>query len=199
VAELRIYGDIAYGAITAAAVADQLEALSDASQIDIRLNSPGGSVFDGIAIHNAIARHPAKTTVHIDALAGSAASFIAMAGDEIVINRYAKMFIHDASGITIGNAADMSAAMTTLDMLSQTIAEVYAARAGGSADKWRRAMQVETWYTAAQAVEAGLADRIDSGAAGRAARPQSAPAAHLQRAVAVASARRNRRLLAQKG
>ncbi|MHA7661850.1 head maturation protease, ClpP-related [Mycolicibacterium sp. HS_4_1] len=196
--ELRIYDDIGYGAVTAAWVADQLEKLSAAAHIDIRINSTGGSVFDGVAIHNAIARHPAKTTVHIDGLAGSAASFIAMAGDEIVINRYAKMMIHDASGISVGNAADMGAAMAMLDQLSHTIAQMYADRAGGTPEQWRRAMLAETWYSADAAVKAGLADRVDTEPAqGRVSNATPAP---LQRAVAVAAARRQRRTLTnQKG
>lgn len=195
--ELRIYDGIGYGAITAAWIADQLEMRSTASQLDIRINSPGGSVFDGIAIHNAIVRHPAKTTVYVDGIAGSAASFIAMAGDEIIINRYAKMMIHDASAITIGNAADHGATMNMLDMLSQTIAQVYADRAGGTADQWRQAMLTETWYGADAAVKAGLADRIDT-TPERA--QQSQAGLPLQRVVAVAAARRQRRqLTTQKG
>lgn len=195
--ELRIYDDIAYGAVTASWVADQLETLAGATQIDIRLNSPGGSVFDGVAIHNAIARHPARTTIHIDGLAGSAASFIAMAGDEIVINRYAKMMIHDASGISIGNASDMGAAMSMLDQVSHTIAQMYADRAGGTVDQWRQAMRAETWYSADAAVKAGLADRIDD--ANTARTPRSHTGMPLQRVVAVAAARRQRRYLNQKG
>lgn len=202
--ELRIYDDIAYGAVTAAWVADQLENLSTAAHIDIRINSQGGSVFDGIAIHNAIARHPAETTVYVDGIAGSAASFIALAGDEIVINRYAKMMIHDASGIAIGNAADMSGAMVLLDTLSQTMAQMYADRAGGTAAQWRKAMQAETWYDADAAVAAGLADRIESSDQGRIpnATPQGAISNRtLQQVVAVAAARRQRthRVLTPKG
>ncbi|MBX7453403.1 Clp protease ClpP [Mycolicibacterium sp. 3033] len=199
-AELRIYDSIGYGGVTAAAVADQLDEMAGATRLDVRINSPGGSVFDGIAIHNAIARHPARTTIYIDALAGSAASFVAMAGDEIVINRYAKMMIHDASGITIGNAADMGAAMRTLDMLSQTIAEVYADRAGKTAEHWRRTMLAETWYSAEDAVAAGLADRVELD--GRKASGPSATASRsssLDLVVAVAGARRRRthRILTQ--
>lgn len=191
--ELRIYDSIGLGGVTAATVADQLEAIT-ASTLDVRINSEGGSVFDGIAIHNAIKRHPASTTVHIDGLAGSAASFIAMAGDEIVISRYAKMMIHDASGIVIGQAAEMGAMATVLDALSQTIAQVYADRAGGSADHWRQAMLTETWYSADAAVKAGLADRIDPPAITR-----PAATAQAARAVAVAAARRvrNHRLTAE--
>lgn len=193
-AELRIYDSIGLGGTTAARFADQLEAIS-APALDIRINSEGGSVFDGIAIHNAIKRHPAKTTVYIDGLAGSAASFIAMAGDEIVINRYAKMMIHDASGIVIGQAAEMGAMANVLNALSQTIAQVYADRAGGTADQWRQAMLTETWYSADAAVTAGLADRIESASTSR----QPAGSAQLSRAVAVAAARRarNHRLTAK--
>lgn len=196
-AELRIYDNIGYGGVTSAWVADQLEKFAGADQLDIRINSPGGSVFDGIAIHNVIARHPAKTTIHIDGTAASAASFIAMAGDEIIINRYASMMIHDASAVTIGNAADHGYTADMLDALSQTIAQVYADRAGGTADQWRKAMLTETRYSAEEAVNAGLADRIS----GRVAQPQSvAPPAH-GRAVAVAAARRarNLRIANQKG
>lgn len=191
-AELRIYDDIGLGGVSAAHIADQLEAIT-APELDIRINSPGGSVFDGIAIYNAIERHPAKVTMHIDGLAGSAASFIAMAGDEIVINRYAKMMIHDASGIVIGAAADMGAMAGVLNMLSQTIAQVYADRAGGTTEHWRQAMLTETWYSADEAVKAGLADRI----AGPAPRTKTATPPRqgaYGQAVAVAAARRARNL-----
>ncbi|MFN6549496.1 head maturation protease, ClpP-related [Mycolicibacterium septicum] len=191
-AELRIYDDIGLGGMSAAQIADQLEAIT-APELDIRINSPGGSVFDGIAIYNAIERHPAKVTMYIDGLAGSAASFIAMAGDEIVINRYAKMMIHDASGIVVGAAADMGAMAGVLNMLSQTIAQVYADRAGGTTEQWRQAMLTETWYSAEDAVQAGLADRI-SGPASRTKTATPPRQGAYGQAVAVAAARRTRKL-----
>ena len=186
-AEVRIYDDIGPGGVSAAQIADQLEAMT-APELDIRINSSGGSAFDGIAIYNAIERHPARTTVYIDGLAGSAASFIAMAGDEVVISRYAKMMIHDASGVVVGAAADMGAMAGLLNMLSQTIAQVYADRAGGTADQWRQAMLTETWYSADEAVKAGLADRIAGPAQTKTATPTRG------RVVAVAAARRARNL-----
>jgi ATP-dependent protease ClpP protease subunit len=83
-----------------------------------------------------------------------------MAGDTIAMQKPAKMMIHDASGIVLGNAADMQAMADLLDELSDTIAGIYADRAGGTAATWRDAMKAETWYSAAAAVEAGLADRV---------------------------------------
>lgn len=131
-----------------------------APAIDLHINSGGGVVFDAIAIHAALKNHPATVDVFIDGLAASAASFVAMAGDTVTIEKPAKMMIHDAAGLVIGNAADMREFADLLDELSDTIAGMYADRAGGSVDQWRAAMRAETWYSAAQAVAAGLADRV---------------------------------------
>lgn len=177
-AELLFYENVG----SAEPFARELAAI-DTMQLIVRINSRGGSAFDGIAIYNAIARHPAHTTVYVDGLAASAASVIAMAGDEIVISKYAKMMIHDASGVVMGTAADMTAFAKVLDQLSANIATVYADRAGGDVKNWRAAMHAETWYPADAAVKAGLADRIDTGRT----TPQN-----VQRAVAVAAARRQR-------
>lgn len=162
-AELFIYGAIGdyWGDddVTAAAFARALRGIT-APALDLHINSPGGLVFDGVAIYSALLNHPATVDVYVDGIAASAASFIAMAGDTVTIEKPAKMMIHDAGGIVIGNAADMREMAELLDELSNTIAEIYADRAGGDVETWREAMQVETWYSAAEAVEAGLADRV---------------------------------------
>lgn len=139
-----------------------VRALADVSakDIDLRINSGGGLVFDGIAIYGALLEHPARVTAHVDGIAASAASFIAMAGDEIEISKPAKMMIHDAAGLAIGDARTMREMADLLDDLSTTIAEVYADRAGGKVSEWRAAMLAETWYGSAEAVAAGLADRV---------------------------------------
>lgn len=131
-----------------------------ASTIDLHINSPGGYVFDGIAIHAALLNHAATVEVSIDGVAASAASFVAMAGDIISIEKPAKMMIHDAAALTIGNADDHRDSAALLDELSDTIAGIYADRAGGTVEQWRDAMKVETWYGSAEAVAAGLADRV---------------------------------------
>jgi ClpP class serine protease len=109
---------------------------------------------------NALRGHKAKITTVVDGIAASAASFIAMAGDEIVMNRNSELMIHDASGVCVGNAKDMQAMHSDLERISNNIASIYAERSGGTVEDWRAAMLAETWYSADEAVEAGLADRV---------------------------------------
>src|SRR5690606_30998836 len=161
-AELLLYDEIGFWGIWAVDVAAALSTVS--GPLHVRVNSPGGDVFDGIAIFNMLADYPDQVTVTVDSLAASAASFIAMAGDTIRMNRASQMMIHGASGGCRGNAADMRAMAGLLDQISDTIAGIYAARAGGETAEWRERMLVDggwgTWYTGEQAVEAGLADEL---------------------------------------
>ena len=162
-AEVFIYGTIGddwnEDGVTAASFVKGLRAIT-APRIDLHLNSPGGLVFDGVAIYSALRNHPAAVTSFVDGVAASAASFVAMAGEEIVIEKPAKMMIHDANGLVLGNAADMREMADLLDDLSDTIAGIYADRAGKTVAHWRAAMRAQTWYGAAEAVAAGLADRV---------------------------------------
>lgn len=128
--------------------------------ITMHINSGGGDVFDAIAMHAALINHSAKVNVVVDGVAASAASFLAMAGDTVAIEKPARMMIHDASGLTIGNEADHREMADLLGQVSDTIAGIYADRAGGDVKTWRNAMRTESWYTAPQAVEAGLADQV---------------------------------------
>ncbi|WP_431897912.1 head maturation protease, ClpP-related [Nonomuraea sp. bgisy101] len=157
-AELMIYDEISYWGVCATDVAAALASIS--GDLHVRINSPGGDVFDGLAIYNMLIDYPGQVTVTVDGLAASAASFIAMAGDRVVMNRGSQAMIHDASGLCWGNAADMKAMAALLDQVSTTLASIYAARAGGDIDTWRTYMRDETWYTAEAAVEAGLADEL---------------------------------------
>ncbi|MFI9154497.1 head maturation protease, ClpP-related [Streptomyces sp. NPDC053367] len=131
-----------------------------ASNILLRVNSPGGQVYEGIAIANALRAHPASVTVQVDGIAASIASVIAMAGDRVRMMPNAMLMLHDASGLTVGNAADHRETAELLDKISGNIADAYAARAGGTRDEWRQVMVQETWYTAEEAVAAGLADEV---------------------------------------
>lgn len=130
----------------------------DVDELEVRLNSPGGQVWDGIAIMNALRAHRATVEVHVDGLAASIASVIAMAGDQIVMSRGAQMMIHCGSTIAWGTAADLRKSLVMLDKTDVNMAGIYAARAGGDAADWLALMQAETWYNAAEAVDAGLAD-----------------------------------------
>lgn len=163
--KVYLYGEIGgwWDGIDANQFVRDLDAIGD-SGIDLHINSGGGSVFDGIAIYAALKNHASPVTAVVDSLAASAASFIAMAGDTIKIEKPGRMMIHDAQGLALGNAGDMRTMADLLDELSGTIAEIYADRAGGTAADWRAEMLTDNglgrWYTSSQAVEAGLADEV---------------------------------------
>ena len=157
-AVVSIYDEISvWGGVTAIDFARELRGVK-AKNIELRLNSPGGDVFDGVAIYNALVDHPATVTTYVDGLAASIASVIAMAGDRVVMNRGSMFMIHDAHALSVGNAQDMRATADLLDKASDNIAELYASRGGKSTEEWRALMRQETWFKADEAVEAGLAD-----------------------------------------
>lgn len=132
----------------------------DADALDLHINSPGGFVYDAVAMFEALAGHPAEVAVHIDGLAASAASFLAQVGDTIDIAKAGRMMIHDAQMIAFGSPADLREAADLGDAVSDDIAQFYADRAGGKASEWRAKMTATTWYSASEAVAAGLADRV---------------------------------------
>jgi ATP-dependent protease ClpP protease subunit len=131
----------------------------DASEIELHINSPGGDVFDGVAIYEALLSHPAKITTYVDGLAASAASYIAQAGETVIVAPQAMLMIHNAHGYVYGGAEDMYSMGDLLGKINTVLADLYAERCGGEPTSWREAMKAETWYTADEAVEAGLATR----------------------------------------
>ena len=162
-AEVMLYDEIGgWWGTTAADFAADLKKVK-AKNITLRVNSPGGDVFDGLAIMHSLIQHPATVTARVEGLAASAASFICMGADCVQMARGTMMMIHEAAGFAVGNAADMRQLADLLDKVSGEIADLYAGRAGGTADEWRTAMRAETWYSAREAVEAGLADEVLGG------------------------------------
>jgi ATP-dependent protease ClpP protease subunit len=156
--EIRLYDMIGgFFGITSADFADTLDTV-ETTDVVLRIDSPGGSVFDGIAIYNRLADWDGHVHVIVDGLAASAASFIAMAGDTITMNRGAEMMIHDARGGMFGTAPELRQFADTVDRQTVKIANFYQARAGGDLTEWLSAMAAETWYDADEAVTAGLAD-----------------------------------------
>lgn len=131
--------------------------------IHLHVNSPGGIVFDAVAMYEALRTHPARKIVHVDGLAASAASMLAMVGDDVEIARGARMMVHDAQGGAWGSPAELRQHAELIDSVSDDIAEIYAGRAGGTVATWRKAMNATTWYSADAAVKAGLADRVVGG------------------------------------
>ncbi len=159
-AEVLIYDEIGAYGVSAKGFLAELGALPEDAAIDLRLNSPGGSVFDAVAIHNALTRHAGSVTAWIDGIAASAASYVAMAGDEIVIPENAFLMIHDPSGLVVGTAADMREMAGTLDKIAAGMMRGYAARSGKPEDEIAALMAAETWFDGAEALEAGLATRM---------------------------------------
>lgn len=157
---IDIYDEIGWFGIGAADFVRDLRRV-DTPKIELHISSPGGDVFDAIAIYNGLRQHKAQVHVIVDSLAASAASFIAMAGDRITAMANAMLMIHDPLGLVIGNATDMRELADLLDKHGDNIAAIYAARAGGEVADWRERMLAETWYLADEAYKAGLVDEVD--------------------------------------
>ncbi len=131
-----------------------------AKALDLHINSPGGFVYDAVAMYEALDASPATVNVHIDGLAGSAASFLAMVGATRSIAKGGRVMIHDAQLVAVGGPSDLREFADMADEVSNDIAGYYASAAGGTPASWRKAMSATTWYSAQQAVDAGLADHV---------------------------------------
>ena len=159
-AEVSIYDEIGAYGVSAKSFLDELGALPDEASLTLRLNSPGGSVFDAVAIYNALKRHAGPVSVWIDGIAASAASYVAMAGDEVVMPENTFLMVHDPSGVVFGSADDMRAMAEALDKIKGSLVAGYVAKSGGSEGDIAALMAKETWLDAAEAVELGFADRL---------------------------------------
>lgn len=157
---VSIYDEIGYFGVTARDFLAELEDVK--GDIDLHLNTPGGEVFDGLTIYNALNQRKGLVRVSIDGLAASIGSVIAMAASpgELSIAKHAQLMIHDGFTMAVGNAADMRKLADQLDEQSDNIAGIYSDRTGQPADYWRDQMRQETWYVGKKAVDAGLADRV---------------------------------------
>jgi HK97 family phage prohead protease len=133
----------------------------DAPVIHVRINSPGGALFDGRAIMNTLVAHTAKIIVFVDGIAASAASIVTLGGDEVIMMPNSELMIHDAAMPEDGQASDHAKAATFLDRESAAIADLYRQRAGGTVEDWRDLMLAETWMFGPEAVTMGLADRAE--------------------------------------
>lgn len=145
---------------SASEVAAALRGVPSDADLLVRLNSPGGEVSEATAIANLLRSRAGRWTALVDGLAASAASYLAVSADELTMGLDTELMIHDPWGAMIGTAADMRTMAELLDSTADTYAAAYQRKAGGEQETWRAAMQAETWYTAAAAVEAGLADRV---------------------------------------
>ena len=153
-------GDGLFGGIGAKQFAEDLNSLGRIDSLNVRINSPGGDVFQGLAIYNTLQRHPARVVVDVDGMALSIASIIAMAGDEIRIAKNAMMMIHEPYGGIYGTAEDMRKQADLMDQVRGNLVDTYVDRTQQSKGKVSDMMAAETWMTAADAVELGFADQV---------------------------------------
>ncbi|OIU88652.1 head maturation protease, ClpP-related [Microbacterium sp. AR7-10] len=166
-ATLRLYDPIdswgEWWGVSAKEFARVLDELpDDVTEIRLLINSPGGEVFEGIAIMNALRSHPAKVTAIVEGIAASSASFIAAAADELVMMQNSQLYIHNAWAVVIGDAADLRDVADELEAsFDRNIASVYAAKSGDTVEHWLAEMDKDRFLTAEQAVAEKLADRIE--------------------------------------
>jgi len=161
-ADIYIYDEIGYWGVTARQFASSMKALGDLDHINLHIHSPGGDVFDGIAIYNLLNSHSASKTVYIDGLAASMASVIAMVGNPIIMPENAMMMIHKPWGITGGDANDMRDYADLLDKVEAVLIPSYAKKTGKSSDELALLLGEETWMTAQECLEHGFADQIST-------------------------------------
>lgn len=159
VATIYLHDEIGlFGVTSKDFVADLLQV--KAPVIKLHVNSPGGSVDDGISIFNSLKSHSARVEVYVDALAASIASVIAMAGDRVVMQPHSRLMVHEAMAMGFGFAADFEKTAVRLRDTTKNIASIYRERAGKDDAYWLDLMAQETWFSDQQAVDEGLADEI---------------------------------------
>lgn len=161
-------------AVTEIAIMDEIDSAWGTSAADIvgqlprsgdlliTICSPGGSVFEGLAVYSALKRHSGTVGIRVDGLAASIASVICMAASpgQLEVSRGSMMMCHSAWGVCAGDESDMQDMAALLGKASDGIAEIYSSRAGLTPADWREAMRADTWFSAQEAVDAGLADRV---------------------------------------
>lgn len=152
-----------WGGVAAAPFIKALHAI-DAATIHLRVNSPGGSIFAARAMEQALREHKANIVAHIDGVAASAASFLVMGADEIVIARGGMVMVHKGWTWAVGNADELQKTVDLLNKIDGTLVQTYAERTGQSPEDIAAWMTAETWFTGEEAVQHGFADRLADGA-----------------------------------
>lgn len=168
------------GGVTAKRVAAALRAIGE-KDVTVKINSPGGDMFEGIAIYNLLREHPKKVTVQVMGWAASAASIIAMAGDEIRMGLGTFMMVHNAWGLVIGNRHDMREAADLFDGFDGAIADIYEARTGMKRAEIEKLMDAETFMGPSEAVDKGFADMVDDDLEAKEASADSRNQVHAKR------------------
>jgi ATP-dependent Clp protease protease subunit len=188
-AEIDIYDVIGSFECNAAMMRQTLNQIS-ASTIVVNINSPGGDVFDGLAMFADLRAHSARVIVRVQGLAASAASVIAMAGDEIEIAENGFVMIHNAWTVALGDQEEFKRMARLLGQIDSRMAKTYASRTGGDVEEIAEMMTAETWFDSEGAVDAGFADRVTGDVEASALAHDVSPFANAPAAVRKARAQR---------
>lgn len=167
-AEVLLYSDIGesfLGGVSDKQFATDLRSMGAVKTIDVRINSFGGDVYQGLSMYRNLAEHPARVVVHIDGVAASIASVIAMAGNEINIAEPAEMMIHNAHGAGHGFSEDFRSIADRLDAVSNSIADIYASRTGRPSSHFKELMKLGEWMSSSRALSEGLVTNVVSNVA----------------------------------
>jgi ATP-dependent Clp protease, protease subunit len=158
-ADVYIYDEISWFGVSADQFVKDLQAIK-ADTIRLHLNTPGGSIFDGIAIYNALKQHKAKVETYIEGLAASSGSIVALAGDKVYMAENAFYMIHEPWVLTVGDSAELRKTADLLDKISGVMVNTYMKVSGKDEKQIKQWLQAETWFTAEEAKEAGFVDEI---------------------------------------
>lgn len=158
--EIVIYDEIGQWGVDSKTFIDEIKKIST-ENILLRINSPGGSVIDGLAIHDAIKRTPQKVTARIEGLAASIATVIALGADEITMSQNSLFMIHNVWGGETGGAKDMRKAADLMEKMGDKLVNIYVSKTGKDESDVRSWMDEETWFTADEAFEAGFIDSVE--------------------------------------
>ena len=161
ITEVMIYDEIGMFGVDAKSFIDEMKNIPNDTSVLLRINSPGGSVIDGLAIYDAISRMPQKVTSRIEGIAASMASVIALAADEVIMSENSLYMIHNVGGGVVGESDDLRKAADLMDKMGDRLVNIYVAKSGQSEEQIRSWMDEETWFNSIEAQEAGFINLVE--------------------------------------
>jgi len=159
--EVMIYDEIGLYGVDAKSFIEEIKNIPNDTSVLLRINSPGGSVIDGLAIYDAVNRLPQKVTSRIEGIAASMASVIALAADEVVMSENSLYMIHNVWGGEVGDSGDLRKAADLMDKMGDRLISIYMSKTGKSEEQIRAWMDEETWFNSAEAVDAGFVNFVE--------------------------------------
>tara|TARA_R110000824_G_scaffold144529_2_gene312492 strand:+ start:546 stop:1538 length:993 start_codon:yes stop_codon:yes gene_type:complete len=162
ITEVMIYDEIGMYGVDAKSFIDDVKNLPKDTSVLLRINSPGGSVIDGLAIYDAVSRLPQKVTSRIEGIAASMASVIALAADEVIMSENSLYMIHNVWGGEVGDSDDLRKAADLMDKMGERLVNIYVSKSGQTEEQIRSWMDEETWFNSSEAVEAGFVNLVEA-------------------------------------